>query len=101
MSHTSGPWRADRVHPQWPECPVRYVDAGSFHEVATLYGGGDKNAAEITTANSRLIAAAPDLLAALLNCVKAQDGTGGTKGSMELAATEGARKLLRELGAIK
>lgn len=39
-----------------------------------------------------------ELVAALRNCVKAQDATGGPKGSTELAVTEGARFLLRKLG---
>ena len=37
---------------------------------------------------------------ALRNCVKAQDATGGPKGSSELAATEGARFLLNSLGEL-
>jgi hypothetical protein len=67
VSHTPGPWTADRVHPEWPECPVRYVDApGCSDDVCTLYGGesSDENRRRIE-ADARLIAAAPEMLAAL------------------------------------
>jgi len=47
--------------------------------------------------NERLLAERAELIEALRNCVRAQDSTGGPKGSLEFASTEGARALLRKL----
>lgn len=61
--HTPGPWKADRLHPEFvsADVAVRYVDAPSREEVCTLYGARGTEG----EANARLIAAAPELLAVL------------------------------------
>lgn len=61
--HTPGPWRAipDRSHP----CDVRITSSVRPH-VAKVYAPST-SADEVTPANARLIAAAPDLLAALID----------------------------------
>lgn len=66
MKHTPGPWRlrADMA-------VMAYCDETETHEpIARAYGDGS---IENLHANSRLIASAPDLLAAckaLLNCIQ-------------------------------
>ena len=67
--HTPGPWKAGSRSVTAPETEDRLgLDV-------RLYGGnsGDHRA------NARLIAAAPDLLAALVNLLGVIDGEGGTK----------------------
>ena len=66
-AHTPGPWRAEKLHPKYPDTLVRYVEAGAYYEVATLYGGGleKETARSAIEANASLIAAAPELLEAL------------------------------------
>lgn len=59
--HTRGPWT---IHPKWgqPAVGVDVGDGGPLLPIAEVVGGQNKTAAK---ANARLIAAAPDLLAAL------------------------------------
>jgi hypothetical protein len=65
IKHTPGPWFFAGKH---PECEVRYVSLNvEDHfdgEIATLYHGEGA----MQEANARLIAAAPELLEALLWC---------------------------------
>ena len=64
--HTPGPWKTGH-HPD-PKCSCMYVFAGKDQfdlGVCTLYEDEPTNAA-----NARLIAAAPDLLAALESLVE-------------------------------
>lgn len=66
-AHTPGPWR---VAPAWLYCGDDInVDAGTTGYIATCGKLGDETAA----ANARLIASAPDLLAALIGVVRIAD----------------------------
>ena len=59
MNHTPGPWAANRFKHGAP------LVEGGGHEIARVaYWSGSENASEVD-ANAHLIAAAPDLLAAL------------------------------------
>lgn len=56
-----------------------------------------KECEQLYVERKRLLAEREQLIQALRNCVNAQDVTGGPKGSTELACTEGARYLLRQI----
>ena len=58
MSHTPGPWINDRSHPEWERNVVWSGDMVVARVVDDQHANAD--------ANARLIAAAPDLLAALI-----------------------------------
>lgn len=67
--HTPGPWRYEFDHPEL-QCMAHIVagDEGIFStSIATLYGPDDTR--EGTEPDARLIAAAPDLLQALVALV--------------------------------
>ena len=57
MSHTPGPWSVDSDRPS-----RQVVVISQFGEIAQVFGGDNMD--DETTPNSRLIAAAPDLLEA-------------------------------------
>ena len=57
MAHTPGPWVNDKTHPEWERNVVWAGDTVIAHVVDDQHGNADVNA--------RLIAATPDLLAAL------------------------------------
>ena len=85
---------------------IIYDDKGWAVANATVYHGRADGAetranatyiVEACNAYPRLMAEREQLVAALRNCVNAQDVTGGPKGSTELACTEGARYLLRQI----
>lgn len=75
MKHTQGNWS---VLPE--ECDKSYIRIrgtrlGGRYKIANVitptYDGVDKREAEETRANARLIAAAPELLEALIDCRRA------------------------------
>lgn len=72
MKHTPAPWKAGNV--TRTKDAAREVYTFSKHDpnatIATVHDNGDYNECE---ANARLIAAAPDLLAALQDCLKIVD----------------------------
>ena len=58
LKHTPGPWECARsATPEWSYQATIYVDGGGFKRVAMAFE---------SEANARLISAAPDLLAALI-----------------------------------
>lgn len=65
QKHTPGPWTATEVGPA-----PRYMIAGAATSVAMTYGQSGQEA------DARLIAAAPDLLAALREAVELIESTG-------------------------
>ncbi len=60
-AHTPGPWTAQPIYPFTNGGYYVFVDADQSSIIATVHNRGHKNAA----ANARLIAAAPEMLAAL------------------------------------
>ena len=66
MSHTPGPWETE-----WPKFDCTIKSRGGV--VATVYIGQELGDSE-SEANANLIAASPDLLAALKNIVRGYDG---------------------------
>jgi hypothetical protein len=68
MTHTPGPWYAYRADYQGrpDEAPIFVVGPSEFHTVAKVRAGNtDDDLPKQTEANALLIAAAPELLAAL------------------------------------
>jgi hypothetical protein len=59
--HTPGPWAA---HDGWITADPKHGSGGEACVVAQIHSGPDCAPAEHANANARLIAAAPDLLAA-------------------------------------
>ena len=57
MSHTPGPWINDASHPEWERNVIWANDVVVAHVVDDQHGNAD--------ANASLIAAAPEMLAAL------------------------------------
>ena len=64
--HTPGPWVVDRSHPDWVEGTTIWAN-----DVVIAHAVADQH--HQTEANARLIAAAPDLLAALEACLHRLD----------------------------
>lgn len=64
--HTPGPWVVDRSHPDWVEGTTIWAN-----DVVIAHAVADQH--HQTEANARLIAAAPDLLAALEACLRRLD----------------------------
>ena len=63
--HTPGPWRLVHHGPQWSVCDTQGAAPNDGdHFIADLYRGLPRDA-ETVEANARLIAAAPEMLAAL------------------------------------
>ncbi len=65
--------------------------------LVTYFDGTIERAEAIVTAHN----AFPQLVAALRECVRAYDTTGGAKGLAQQTAAEGARVLLRSLGEVE
>ena len=67
--HTPGPWTAERATPN-----TINIDGDGF-SIGEVYDGAEDTDSEGSTAeaNARLIAAAPELLAALENCIETLD----------------------------
>ncbi len=84
--HTPGPWAATG----WE---MREVSAHG-HTIALCLGGNSAEAARMARANAALIAAAPDMLAALEAFVGSRkgDGMGWTLDSLEALAREAIAK---------
>lgn len=68
--HTPGPWRWDRgLDDDETRCFVTQAVSGQAHYViAEIQNGAPGDCLETEVANARLVAAAPDLLAALKEC---------------------------------
>lgn len=71
QTHTPGPWRAD-ILDSYGRFEIRQSDGGRMFAQGRSWGDGAT--AETQEANARLIAAAPDLLAALEAMVIANHG---------------------------
>ena len=87
--HTAGPWTL--FHHE--SSGARYIDAGSVQMQITRTS--DAGASQID-ANARLIAAAPDLLEALIDCRRALEIANFTQ---ELAVVDAALAKAQEGGA--
>jgi hypothetical protein len=77
MTHTPGPWYAYRAADQGrpDEAPIFVVGPSEFHTVAKVRAGNtDGDLPKQTEANALLIAAAPELLAALKSFLEPYDG---------------------------
>ncbi len=80
-AHTRGPWQALAEECDKPYIRVRGTALGGRYKIANVitpvYDGIHSREAEETRANARLIAAAPELLAALRKCVAQLEMTTG------------------------
>lgn len=96
--HTAGPWSV----PHFAEdcgCECGHVfgeGQQGMGSVCTIHFGGENEPREVAAANGRLIAAAPDLLAALQHIVTTADSEAAAGGEMWYAeavypAVEAAR----------
>lgn len=93
--HTPGPWVADAVsrHPNRWVTEIRYRHAEESGTVATV----DSRRVEVHEANARLLAASPDLLAALIRLVTATEN--GAVGTLDPAWTEARAAIARTVSA--
>jgi len=78
MSHTPGPWTAHRCEHGWHIGPQP-------DGVCTIHDNTDGSRMAEHTANARLIAAAPDLLAACLGAKTALQGAVGNVAEIDVA----------------
>lgn len=88
--HTPGPWRVSAA-PLTPDVSTRWIEVYSVDpcdDVASVTGGNLKTA----QANARLIAAAPDLLAALEEILRIHSQAGGSIPGIGRAAREAIAK---------
>jgi hypothetical protein len=95
MSHTPGPWNTNGASKasnfgDWT-ARVRANDHGPVTVAKVLAGNGSNDTKEIAEANARLIAAAPELLAALESLV----GKAWVRDTPEHLAAEAAIKKAR------
>lgn len=78
-AHTPGPWRLLPEECDRPYIRIRGTQLGCRYKIANaltvIYEGVHEREANETRANARLIAAAPELLAALSGLVEAADVT--------------------------
>lgn len=77
-SHTPGPWRVAALNETDSYITTEYntADTGPIARMYFQPHNGDmRRAAQATEANARLIAAAPELLAALVRLTAAQDAS--------------------------
>lgn len=70
-SYTTGPWHSAAKSTDDPTCPEYLILQGTGY-LATVDSSRNEN-----SANARLIAAAPELLEALIECRALMDGEGG------------------------
>ena len=93
-SHTPGPWEVTGENGYLNQCGIGRRTAHGFDPIAAAYGAGNE-----LEANARLIAAAPDMLAALEH-VRASAQTGTYDGGVVIsfAAFEAVRAVLIERG---
>lgn len=71
LTHTPGPWRSQGWVPTWAYIPIH--DA-RHNLIASMYpDSGHKYTREQVEANARLVAAAPELLATIIECRKQID----------------------------
>ncbi len=87
--HTPGEWEAtppDRYNDEW----IIHTEAGVGGEIARVsnFARPDNSQGEIT-ANARLIAAAPDMLAALVHIVGLMDASGRSVARRAIAKARG------------
>ena len=85
--HTPGPWEDNNG-----EVTTQRVDGRSFRRIAVVQDYGLGSLPEVDTANAKLIAAAPELLAALLKIREAFYVDGTRKALM--SAFEGTKELV-------
>lgn len=102
--HTPGPWVASKGVDDEPDRWCVLTDGGHQYFIAEIHNGAPGDTLETEGANARLMAAAPDLLAA---CKKAADGdlfaygvagVGGDKDNRDRCIAE-ARSLMAEARA--
>jgi hypothetical protein len=96
MVHTPGPWTAKTWIEKYPHSPIGEADSGYwFVEGGCGYNNKDGSGVEVsqwlTEANAKLIAAAPDLLAALIEArtqleAFQQEATGEDYNSLQINA---------------
>ena len=79
--HTPGPWQALPEEVDKPYIRIRGTRLGDRYKIANVvtptYNGAELQEADVTRANARLIAAAPELLAALIERMKYAPGLYG------------------------
>lgn len=72
--HTKGPWRIPHFADEKASCACSYIFSDAqrgFGAIATIQFGGENENYETAKANANLIAAAPDLLEALIDVRRA------------------------------
>jgi hypothetical protein len=87
--HTPGPWRADDVRYQRDFRTFVNVGEEPFGFIAAV--SADPQHPETINANARLIAAAPELLEALINCADQAEIAMRAEGGEGFWAVEAAR----------
>jgi hypothetical protein len=77
-AHTPGPWKAGRNSAYWEVCTERHrLEKGIPYSVADVCASDPNNPdGGLQEANARLIAAAPDLLEALIHMVSVAERDG-------------------------
>ena len=91
VSHTPGPWRV------MDDTQVYGVSAGDDHDGFVCDTSDHGHGSECDKGNARLIAQAPAMLAALLECCEAFDMLGSNDPDVIEAASR-ARALLEKIG---
>ena len=91
--HTPGPWTFGRAIPA-DDTVSRIVRAGDDHIAVVMDLDG---AAQEAVDNARLIAAAPDLLAALRSIIESSDANCGDSLANAISAARAAIKAVEEI----
>ena len=73
--HTPGPWKIGNTSKAWNET-FRIIGQGS-RQVAQVSTDGARNDSDVNLANARLIAAAPELLEALVDLCENMESMSG------------------------
>ena len=74
--HTHGPWIALTGLDDDPQRWGVYVDGAMHYHIATIENGAPGDTLDTESSNARLIAAAPELLEALRDCVTSHECAG-------------------------
>jgi hypothetical protein len=94
MNHTPGPWttECDELHYGTRSTVTAGGKTEKWPGVRMIVQVGGSSAPGEQEANTRLIAAAPDLLFALVNLLAVKRGEGGTKFNCDVIAEEAIAK---------